>query len=128
MIFVQVLKSLEIVHMITYFSVILIGNKALQHWLRAMYSASVELSAISVCSLLDHQIGTPTETMIDTVRDRQESRKRAYYWCHNPMKSLSQYASRDRFLFGFMISGLSYVHCRKYIIRLTAFSCRALFF
>jgi hypothetical protein len=34
------------------FSVLRIGSSAMQHWLSAMYSASVELSAISVYSLL----------------------------------------------------------------------------
>jgi hypothetical protein len=35
------------------FNVLLADNKALQHWLRAMYSATVEFSAISACSLLE---------------------------------------------------------------------------
>jgi hypothetical protein len=30
------------------FSILHIGSRAMQHWLSAMYSASVELSAISV--------------------------------------------------------------------------------
>jgi hypothetical protein len=38
-----------------------------------MYSASVELSAISVCSLFDQCIGTPANTMITPVRDKHES-------------------------------------------------------
>jgi hypothetical protein len=46
------------------FSVLHIGSSALQHWLSAMYSASVELSAISVFSFLDQCIGTPAKTMI----------------------------------------------------------------
>jgi hypothetical protein len=94
------------------FSVIRMGSSALQHWLRAMYSASVELNAISVWSLLDQCIGTPANTMINLVRDKHESRKCANYWCHTPVKSLSQYASSERFLFGFMMSGLSLVHCK----------------
>jgi hypothetical protein len=57
------------------FSVLRIGSNALQHWLSAMYSASVELSAISVCSLLDQCMGTPARTMIQPVRDRHESRR-----------------------------------------------------
>jgi hypothetical protein len=77
-----------------------------------MYSASVELNAISVCSLLDQRIGAPAQTMINPVRDKHESRKCANYWCHTPAKSLSQYASSERFLFGFMMSGLSIVHCK----------------
>jgi hypothetical protein len=56
------------------FSVLRIGSRALQHWLRMMYSASVELNAISVCSLLDQCIGTPAKTMIKPVRDKHESR------------------------------------------------------
>jgi hypothetical protein len=76
-----------------------------------MYSASVELNTISVCSLLDHCIGTPAKTMINTVRDKQESRRCANSWCHTPSKSLSQYASSEIFLFGFMMSGMSLVHC-----------------
>jgi hypothetical protein len=52
------------------FSVLRIGSNALQHWLSAMYSASVELSAISVWSLLDQCMGTPAKTMIKLVRDR----------------------------------------------------------
>jgi hypothetical protein len=51
-------------------SVLRIGSRALQHWMSAMYSASVELSAISVYSLLDQCIGTPAKT-----RDKQESRR-----------------------------------------------------
>jgi hypothetical protein len=77
-----------------------------------MYSASVELNAISVCILLDQCIGTPAKTMIKPVRDKQESRRCANYWCHTPAKSLSQYASSERFLFGFMMIGLSLVHCK----------------
>jgi hypothetical protein len=94
------------------FSVLLIGSRALQHWLSAMYSASVELSAISVCNLLDQCIGTPPKTMINPVRDKHESRRCANYWCHTPAKSQSQYASSEMFLFGLMMSGLSLVHCK----------------
>jgi recombinational DNA repair protein RecR len=54
------------------FSVLRIGSRALQHWLSAMYSASVELSAISVCSLFDQCMGTPAKTMINPVRDKHE--------------------------------------------------------
>jgi hypothetical protein len=54
------------------FSVLRIGSSALQHWLGAMYSASVELNAISVWSLLGQCIGTPAKTMINPVRDKQE--------------------------------------------------------
>jgi hypothetical protein len=79
------------------FSVLRIGSRALQHWLSAMYSASVELSAISVCSLLDQCMGTPSRTMINPVRDKHESRRCANYWCQTPAKSLSQYASSERF-------------------------------
>jgi hypothetical protein len=61
------------------FSVLHIGISALQHWLNAMYSALVELSAISVCSSLDQCIGTPSKTMIKLVRDNQESRRCANY-------------------------------------------------
>jgi hypothetical protein len=57
------------------FSVLRIGSSALQHWLKAMYSASVELNAISVCSFLNQCIGTPANTMINPVRDNHESRK-----------------------------------------------------
>jgi hypothetical protein len=38
------------------FSVLRIGSRDLQHWLSAMYSASVELSVILVCSLFDQCI------------------------------------------------------------------------
>jgi hypothetical protein len=62
------------------FSVLRIGSSALRHWLRAMYSASVELNYISVCSLLNQCIGTPAKTMINPVRDKHESRKCANYW------------------------------------------------
>jgi hypothetical protein len=51
------------------FSVLLIGSSALQHWLRAMYTASVELNSFSVFSLIDQYIGTPTKTMIEPVHD-----------------------------------------------------------
>jgi hypothetical protein len=44
-------------HESMYFSVLRIGSRALQHWLSAMYSDSVELSAISVCGLLDQCMG-----------------------------------------------------------------------
>jgi hypothetical protein len=94
------------------FSVLHIGSRAMQHWLSAMYSYSVELSAISVCSLLDQCIGTPAKTMIKPVRDKHQSCRCANYWCHTPANSLSQYASSERFLFGFMMSGLSLVHCK----------------
>jgi hypothetical protein len=69
----------NIPHESMYFSVLRIGSSALQHWLKAMYSASVELSAISVCSLLDQCIGTPANTMINPVRDKHKSRKCANY-------------------------------------------------
>jgi hypothetical protein len=61
------------------FSVLRIGSSALQHWLSAMYSDLVELSAISVCSLLDQCIRTPAKMTIKPVRDKQESRKCANY-------------------------------------------------
>jgi hypothetical protein len=57
------------------FSVLRIGSSALHHWLSAMYSASDELSAISVCIFLDQCIGTPAKTMIKPMRDNQESRR-----------------------------------------------------
>jgi hypothetical protein len=77
-----------------------------------MYSASVELSAILVCTLLDQCIGTPAKTMITPVRDKHESRRCANYGCHTPAKSLSQYGSSEKILPGFMICGLSLVHCK----------------
>jgi hypothetical protein len=52
------------------FSVLRICSSDLHHWLSGMYSASVELSAILVCSLLDQCIGTPAKTMIKPVRDK----------------------------------------------------------
>jgi hypothetical protein len=58
------------------FSVLRIGSRALQHWMSAMYSASVEPSAISVCSLLDQCMRTPAKRMINPVRDKHESRRR----------------------------------------------------
>jgi hypothetical protein len=94
------------------FSILRLVRSALQHWLSAMYSASVELNAISVWSLLDQCIGTPANTIIKLVRDKQESWRCADYWCHMPTKSLSQYASSERFVFGFMMSGLYLVHCK----------------
>jgi hypothetical protein len=57
------------------FSVLRIGSNALS----AMYSASVELSAISVWSLLDQCMGTPAGTMITPVPDRHESCRCANY-------------------------------------------------
>jgi hypothetical protein len=92
------------------FSVLHISSRALQHWMSAMYSVSVELSDISVCSLLDKCIGTPDKTMIKPARDKHESCRCVNYWCLTPAKSLSQYASSERFLFGFMMSDLSLVH------------------
>jgi hypothetical protein len=79
------------------FSVLRIGSRALQYWLSAMYLASVELSAISVCSLLDQCMGTPARTMTNPVRDKHESRRCANSWCQTPAKSLSQYASSEIF-------------------------------
>jgi hypothetical protein len=99
-------------HESMYFSVIRIGSRALQHWLSVMYSASVELSAISVCSLIDQCMGTPSRTMMKPVRDKHESWRCANYWCQTPTESLSQYASSERFLFRFMMSGLSLVYCK----------------
>jgi hypothetical protein len=96
--------------MIISFNVLCIGKNALQHWLSVMYSAYVGLSAILVCSFLDQCIGTPTKTMINTVRDRHGSLKCVNSGCHTPAKSLPQEASSGRFLFGFMIRGLSCVH------------------
>jgi hypothetical protein len=66
------------------FSVLRIASSALQHWLRDVYSASVELNAISIRSLLGQCIGT----------------KCVNSWCHTPLKLLSQYASSESF-FGF---------------------------
>jgi hypothetical protein len=60
-------------------SVLRIGSRALQHWLSSMYSALVELSAISVCSLLDQCFRTPAKMMIKAVCDKQESRRSANY-------------------------------------------------
>jgi hypothetical protein len=60
---------------------------------------------------MDQCIGTPANTMMNPVRDKHESRKCVNYWCHTPEKSLSQYTSSERFLFGFMMGGLSLVHC-----------------
>jgi hypothetical protein len=61
------------------FSVLRIGSSDLQHWLSAMYSASVELNVISVCSLIAQCIGTPSKTMTNPVRDKQESRRCTNY-------------------------------------------------
>jgi hypothetical protein len=94
------------------FSALRIGSRALQHWMSAMYSASVDMSDISACSLLDQCIGTPAKTIIKPVHDKQESCRCVNYWCHTPAKSLSQYASSESVLFGFMMSDLSLVHCK----------------
>jgi hypothetical protein len=99
-------------HEIISFSVLHICSSALQHWMSAIYSASVDLNVISVCCLLDQCIGTLARTMINPVCDKQESRRCANYWCHTPAKSLLQYASSERFLFSFMMSGLSLGHCK----------------
>jgi hypothetical protein len=99
-------------HESMYFSVLRIGISALQHWLRAMYSASVELNAISVWSLLDQCIGTPAKTMINHVSDKHESLKGVNSWCHTPAKLMWQYASSEKYLSGFMMSGLSLVKCK----------------
>jgi hypothetical protein len=87
------------------FNVLHIGSIAMQHWLRDIYSASVELNAISACSFLEQCIGKPDKTMINPVRDKHESRKCVNSWCHTQAKC-------ERFLFGFMMSGLSLVHCK----------------
>jgi hypothetical protein len=112
-------------HEIVSFSVLRIVSRALHRWLSTMYSSPVELSAISVCCLLDQCIGTPAKSMIKPVRDKHESRRFANSLCHTPAKSLSQYASSERFVFGFMMSGLSLVHFKYYMMRLTAFLCSA---
>jgi hypothetical protein len=41
----------------------------------AIYLASVELSAISVCSFFDQCIDAPASTMMNPVRDRHDSHK-----------------------------------------------------
>jgi hypothetical protein len=97
-------------HESMFFSVLRIGSSSMQHWMSAMYSASVDLNAISVCSLLNQCIGTPARTMIKPVCDKQESRRCVNSWCHTPAKPLSQYASSEIFLLGFMMSGFSLVH------------------
>jgi hypothetical protein len=107
------------------FSVLHICSRDLQHWMSVMYSASVELSAISVCSLIYQCIGTPSKMMIKPGRDNHASRRCANSWCHTPAKSLLQYASSERFLFSFMISGLYLLHCNYYMMRLADFSCSA---
>jgi hypothetical protein len=105
-------------HESMYFSVLRIGgSSAQQQWVSAMYSAFVELNAISVCSSLDQCIGTPVKTMIKHVRDKQESRRCANSWCYTPSRLLSQYASSQIFLFSLMMSGLSLFHCKYYIMR-----------
>jgi hypothetical protein len=63
--------------------------------------------------------------MITPFRDKQESRRCANSWCQTPVRSLSQYTLSERFLFGFIMSGLSLVHCKKLIMCLTGFSCKA---
>jgi hypothetical protein len=57
-------------------------------------------------------MGTPASTIMNHVRDKHESRRCANSRCQTPAKSLLKYASSERFLFGFMISGLSPVHCK----------------
>jgi hypothetical protein len=96
------------------FSVLRIGSRALQHWLSAMYSASVELSAISVFSLIDQCMGTPARNMMKPVRDKHESRRCANSWCQTPDASevAVTVCVKRKFLFSFMISGLSLVHCK----------------
>jgi hypothetical protein len=61
------------------FNVLLMGNKTKHRSLSDMYSATAELIAISVCSLLDQCIGTPAKTKINPVRDRHKFRKCANY-------------------------------------------------
>jgi hypothetical protein len=61
------------------FNVLLMGSNAIQHWLRDMYSDLVELSDISVCSLLDQRMGTPAKTMVNHAQNRHKSRKCANY-------------------------------------------------
>jgi hypothetical protein len=58
-----------------YCKILRIGSNTLQHWRSAIHSASVELSAISVCNLLVQCMGTPARTMINNVGDRHESCK-----------------------------------------------------
>ena len=47
----------------------LIGNSSLHAVHRAMYSASLVDNNISVCNLLNHRIGHPTNWMTHPVRD-----------------------------------------------------------
>jgi hypothetical protein len=60
----------NIPHKSMYFNVLRKGSNDLQNWPRAMYSASVELNAISVWSLLDQCIGTPANTIINPLCDK----------------------------------------------------------
>jgi hypothetical protein len=55
------------------FNFLHIIRNALQHRLKAIYPASVELSAISVCRLLNQCIVTLASTLINHVRDRHTS-------------------------------------------------------
>jgi hypothetical protein len=88
-------------HESIYFSVLRIGSRALQHRLSTMYSASFELSAISVCSLLNQCIRTPAKTMIKPVRDKHESHRCVNSWCQTPANSLLHYVSSERFFIRF---------------------------
>jgi hypothetical protein len=58
-------------------SVLRIGSSAIQHWMSSVYSSSIEMSAIFVCSLLDQCIGTPAKSrnrvyvrIIDAIHQR----------------------------------------------------------
>ncbi len=56
---------------------------------RAMYLASVVLSAISVCSLLDQKMGHPAYIMTNPVCDRTEAGLVGSPEDHPPSKSAS---------------------------------------
>jgi hypothetical protein len=61
------------------FYVLRICSNALQHGLKAIYSASVELITILVCNLLGQCMGTPALMMMNHVREMHTSRKCANY-------------------------------------------------
>ncbi len=66
-----------------------IGIRSQVDWDNAMYSASVVLRAISVCSLEDHRMGQFAKVITYPVRDFTEMGSWASSDDHKPVKSAS---------------------------------------
>ena len=99
------------------------GMVSLSEVLRAMYSALLDESAMSVCSLDVHVSGHPAYSMTNPVLERAVSAsKGAPSGSQLPLKSESTYTSNELPL-GLRINPLSLVASRYLPIHLTALVC-----